>query len=412
MKYAILIPDGCADEPIAELGGKTPLHYANLPHLDALARRGRVGRSLNVPAHLPPGSDVATLALLGYNPSEVYTGRAPLEAAAMGIEMQPTDWAFRCNTVTIRDGMMESFTADHISSEEAAELVAAVQEKLPAMLGLPIRFYPGVSYRNLMLWSGSPPFTAETRTYPPHDYTGQSILSVLPEGPGSDLIHLIATATRDLLADHPVNKSRVAAGKLPCTHFWLWGQGKRPNMETFAKRFGPSAGKPDFSGAMITAVDLLRGIAKYLGWDILQVPGATGYVDTDYAAKGRHAAEALRTHDLVCVHVEAPDESGHEGDFSKKIKSLEAIDTLLLPPLLEALENSSEGWRLLVSPDHPTPCRLKTHTHGAVPWLWAGSNVQADAATSYDESTAEASSLFFADGYRMMERLIDPEPIT
>ncbi len=405
MKYAIIIPDGCADWPIESFGNRTPLQAARTPHLDMLAEAGVVGRSLNVPESLTPGSDVATLSLLGYDPRECYTGRAPFEAAAMGIGMEPTDWAFRCNTVTIEDEIMVSFTADHLSSEESAELIEYIQAELPGALGIPVHFYPGVGYRNLMIWNGKQsPFSESTRTYPPHDYTGQSVSGKFPVGAGGEMLCRISSLTRTLLQDHPVNKKRVAAGKLPCTHFWFWGQGRRPNIASFARRYGTRAGNPAFRGAMITAVDLLRGIATYLEWDVINVPGATGYTDTDYAAKGRYAAEALRTHDLVCVHIESPDESGHEGDSGKKVRALEEIDAHIVPQVLDALktEGKNDGWRLLVSPDHPTPCALKTHTHGEVPWLWVGSDIESNGAGRYDEQTAALSDRFYANGFRMM----------
>lgn len=411
MKYAIIIPDGCADRPIEALGGRTPLQAASTPHLDRLASRGVVGRSTNVPLSMTPGSDVATLALLGYDPSEVYTGRAPLEAAALGIAMQENDWAFRCNTVTIEQEIMKSFTAGHISSGEAAELIGAARRELEGSPNRPIRFYPGVGYRHVMIWKGpDAPFTEETKTFPPHDYTDQSIRDKMALGPGGEAISRIFEASSHFLADHPLNRRRMLEGKSPCTHLWLWGQGRRPRMAPFAERFQTIAGNRSLRGAMITAVDLLRGIGKLLGWDIIDVPGATAYIDTDYAAKGRYAAEALRDHDLVCVHIEAPDESGHEGDAAKKVKSLEEIDAKVLPPILDALESlaaaSGEGWRLLVSPDHPTPCALKTHTHDPVPWLWAGSDILPDAARRYDEPTAGNSPLFFAKGHEMISRFL------
>lgn len=439
MKYAIIIPDGCADWPIKALGGRTPMQAAATPNLDALARSGLLGRSKNVPETLDPGSDVATLSLLGYDPVACYTGRAPLEAAAMGIAVGPDDWVFRCNTVTLRDGIMENFTADHISSAESAELIAFVQDRLPEKTGYPVRFFPGVGYRNLMLWSGDatgtetvsspfpskPPFDETTRTVPPHDWTGRAVLDKVADGAGAEILRGIFHVAGDLLRDHPVNRRRIAVGKMPCTHFWLWGQGRRPRIPTFTERFSDRlALDRSFAGAMITAVDLLRGIARHLGWDVLDVPGATGYVDTDYAAKGRYAAEALARYDLVCVHVEAPDESGHEGDFAKKIASMEAIDAEVVPPIVEALKRygAAEGWRLLVSPDHPTPCEKKTHTRDEVPWLWVGSDVPADTSRSYDEVSSEASERLYPEGWRMMtdflaarttapERLSEPPSI-
>ncbi|MDR3110671.1 MAG: cofactor-independent phosphoglycerate mutase [Planctomycetaceae bacterium] len=412
MRYAIIIPDGCADEPIAELGSVTPLQYAKTPNIDSLAHSSIIGRSYNVPSTMPPGSDVATLSLLGYNVADVYTGRAPLEAAAMGIAMSPDDWAFRCNTVTIENDVMKSFTADQITSAESTKLINVVGGELPKLAetrDLPIKFFAGVSYRNLMLWSGNgSPFSSATITKPPHDYTDQSIVNALPTGQGSEIVRKIMQAAHEVLAKETVNKNRIDAGKLPCTDFWLWGQGKRPDLELFAKRFSKTfnngTGDKDLRGAMITAVDLLRGIAKLIGWDVIEVPGATGYIDTDYAAKGEYAAKALEDYDLVCVHVESPDESGHEGDVQKKVKALEDIDAKLLPPLLNKLQSYEDGWKILISPDHPTPCRTKTHSHGWVPWLQAG-NKLGNAVNNndrYNEVTAASSQVEYKNGYELM----------
>ncbi|MGL6194838.1 MAG: cofactor-independent phosphoglycerate mutase, partial [Thermoguttaceae bacterium] len=327
IKYAVIIPDGCADWPIESLGGKTPMQVAKMPNLDALAQIGLIGESKNVPDSLSPGSDVATLGLLGYDPLEVFTGRAPLEAAAQGIELAPDDWAFRCNLVTIANGIMRSFTAGHITTPEAAEILKTLQQELAPKSRNQIKFYTSVSYRNLMVFSDmqgeEAAFSKETTTFAPHDYTDQSIINGLPNGRGSDLLLSLMSASREILRNHPVNEARIAAGKLPVTQIWLWGQGRKPNMPTFAERFKENVDGKKIKGAMITAVDLLRGIAKLIGWDIIDVPGITGYVDTDYAAKGKYAAEALEKYDIVCVHVEAPDEAGHEGALEKKIKSLE-----------------------------------------------------------------------------------------
>lgn len=395
MKYVIVIPDGCADEPQESLGGKTPLQAANLPNMDAVAASGIVGRASNVPSHLPAGSDVANLSLLGYDPNKHFTGRAPLEAAAQGIELAPEDWAVRCNLVTIQDQTMKSFTAGQITSEEAKELLAAAQEKLGTDY---LQFVPGISYRNLLLWRGAKqpvPFTFDTRTTPPHDLTDKPVTEDYPRGPGSDELNRLMSETVELFADHPVNQARIKAGQAPATNVWLWGLGCAPHLTPFAKEFGVA------QGAMITAVDLLRGLASLIGWDRIEVPGATGYTDTDYAAKGQYAIEALKKYDIVCVHVEATDEASHEGDCDAKINALEAIDRDIVGPVAEALKGHSE-WRLLVTPDHPTPLRTKTHSHGAVPFAIAGSNVDPDANQTYDDVVADASDLAFAEGYQLM----------
>lgn len=394
MKYAIIIPDGCADEPQESLQGKTPLEAARLPAMDAVATAGVVGRSNNTPEALPAGSDTANLSLLGYNPLEHFTGRAPLEAAAQGIELGPQDWAVRCNLVTIEDQVMRDFTAGHISTEEAAALLQTVQEHLGSA-GL--EFHPGVSYRNLMVVRGGDrpsPFSEDTRTTPPHDLTDQTVLDGYPRGPGSDLLTELMSQSVGLFADHPVNVARRKAGKLPATNIWLWGQGSVPKLIPFAELHG-------VNGAMITAVDLLRGLAQLIGWKRIDVPGATGYTDTDYAAKGRYAVEALKDSDLVCVHVEATDEASHEGDAAAKIEALQQIDRHIVGPLFEALKSYGE-YRILVSPDHPTPLRTKTHSHGWVPFAMAGTAVQPDAAAQYDDPTAQQSSLAFPEGWKLM----------
>jgi 2,3-bisphosphoglycerate-independent phosphoglycerate mutase len=393
MKYAIIIPDGCADEPQEMLGGKTPLQAANTPAMDEIARSGVVGRANNVPPHLPAGSDVANLSLFGYDPNCFFTGRAPLEAAAQGIELGDEDWAIRCNLVTVENDTMRSFTADHISSAEATELLRAAQEQLG---GDHLEFIPGVSYRNLLIYRGGKhpaPFAMETHTTPPHDLTDKSIANDLPRGPGSDLLNFLMTSSIPLFADHPVNVARQKAGKLPATNLWLWGIGKKPSLTPFVKLHG-------MTGKMITAVDLLRGLAKLIGWQCIEVPGATGYTDTDYAAKGRYAIEALPATDIICVHVEATDEASHEGDVAKKIKALEEIDAKIVAPLHAALKEQGE-YRILVSPDHPTPCRTKTHSHGFVPFAIAGRGVPSSGAT-YDEPTAAASTRKFDEGWKLM----------
>ena len=394
MKYAIIIPDGCADEPQASLGGRTPLQAANVPNMDAVAAAGVVGRANHVPASLPPGSDVANLSLLGYNPLEYFTGRAPLEAAAQGIPLGENDWAIRCNLVTVENQTMRDFTAGHISTEEARELLATAQEKLADER---LQFIAGVSYRNLLIYRPQgerAPFSQDTRATPPHDLTDKSVLDDYPRGPGSDLLNQLMSDSVPLFAEHPVNVARRQAGKLPATNVWLWGQGKAPALEPFNKVYGRT-------GAMITAVDLLRGLAALVGWKRIEVPGATGYLDTDYAAKGRFAIDALKDTDIICVHVEATDEASHEGRGDAKIKALEEIDRHIVGPLHAALKAQGE-YRILVTPDHPTPLRTKTHSHGFVPFAIAGSGVSPGGAKTYDESSAAASKLSFDHGWKIM----------
>lgn len=404
MKYLIIIPDGAADEPQGALGGKTPLEAADTPHMDALAAEGVVARACHTPKELPAGSEIGNLSLLGYDPFAHFTGRAPMEAAAQGIELAPNDWAIRCNTVTIADGqsdgpVMEDFTAGHVTTEESTALLESLQEKVasdPKFAGV-LEFTPGVSYRNLLIWRGDnlpAPFSTDTRTQAPHDWTDLAIADAYPRGPGSDVLVDLMTSAARVLADHPVNAARVEAGKRPATNVWLWGQGSAPSLEPFAQKFGPR-------GAMITAVDLLRGIASLVGWDRIEVPGATGYLDTDYTAKGRYAIQALAKYDMVCVHVEAPDEASHEGRVDEKVKAIEAIDREIVGPLREALASYGD-WRVMISPDHPTLLSTKKHTHGDVPVVMAGTGIQADQFSSYGDTNAANSELVFEQGWDAM----------
>lgn len=411
MKYAIIIPDGCADQPIEGLGGMTPLQAARLPNMDRLAAAGRVGLSNNTPAHLPAGSEVANLSLFGYDPDQYFTGRAPLEAAAQGIELAPGDWAVRCNLVTIRDQIMVDFTADHISTEDATELLALAQRELidgvssGELFGVApnqLRFVAGVSYRNLLIFRGSPtcpaPFSRQTRTRAPHDLTDLPVDHDYPRGPGSDLLVALMERSCDLFAEHPINIRRVTHGHLPTTNLWLWGLGEAPHLPSFESRYG-------IRGAMITAVDLLRGIAALVEWPRIEVEGATGYLDTDYDAKGRAAVEALDHYDIVCVHIEAPDEASHEGRYDAKIEAMQRIDEAIVGPVVQKLEASGE-YRILISPDHPTPCGTKKHSHGDVPFLIAGSGIDPDGQTAYDEVQAQASGWRIPQGWDLMPQFI------
>jgi 2,3-bisphosphoglycerate-independent phosphoglycerate mutase len=405
MKYVVIIPDGAADEPQEFLDGRTPLEAADIPAMDALARRGRTGLSWNVPSSLAPGSDVANLSLLGYDPLSVFTGRAPLEAAAQGIAMGENDWAFRCNLVTLDGDTMVDFTAGHVSTEEATELLASLQEVVGSQYeGL--EFHPGVSYRNLLIDRRRQADTARydqtTATFAPHDYTGKSWLPGKARGAGADFLETLMQVTSEVFTDHPVNRRRLEEGKLPVTQAWLWGQGRRPSLERFEKKYGAGP------GAMITAVDLLRGIARLIDWNILDVPGATGYLDTDYAAKGRAAIEALSSHDVVCVHVEAPDEASHEGKLKEKMEAIEAIDEKIVAPVTDALQGESD-WRLLVSPDHPTPIRTQTHSHDPVPWILAGSDIAPGSAKHYGEAEATRSGERFEAGWKLVGRFLHRE---
>ena len=402
MKYVIIIPDGCADEPQSEFNGKTPLAAAKTPTMDAIAAAGVVGVANHTPENLPAGSSVANMSLLGYDPQINYTGRAPIEAAAQGIELAEEDWCIRCNLVTVQDQIMNSFTAGHISSEEAKILLQTAQENVDDDR---LEFIPGVSYRNLLMYrpgkdqSVDAPFSNDTRATPPHDLSDKTVENDFPRGPGSDFLVQLMHKSAGWFADHPVNAKRTADGKLPATNVWLWGLGKKPSLASFESIHG-------VKGAMITAVDLLRGLASLVGWDRIEVPGATGYTDTDYAAKGRYAIEAIDKYDLVCVHVEAPDEASHEGDLGKKVAALEEIDTHIVAPVWEKLKSLGIDYRILVTPDHPTYISTKTHTHGNVPFTICGKDITPDSCSTYDEEAAAKSGLEKLPGDTLMKYFI------
>ena len=420
MKYVIVIPDGAADAAQDSLGGKTPFEAARTPALDALAARGRVGLTNHVPESLPPGSEVACMSLLGYDPLAYFTGRAPLEAAAQGISLGPHDWAVRCNLVTIAPAgggraaeagdaaeagpVMEDFTAGHISTEEATDLLAACQRglaaDLPELVGW--EFKPGVSYRNLLIHRGAAaaavPLSADLKATPPHDLMDKPVGDAFPRGHGSRLLADVMAKSAAWLAGHPVNRARLAAGKRPATHVWLWGVGKAPAFEPFQTKYG-------ITGTMITAVDLLRGLAALAGWKRREVPGATGYLDTDYAAKGRAAIDELGHADLVCVHIEAPDEASHQGSASEKIKAIEEIDAKIVGPIAAHLEALGPH-RILVCPDHPTFLSTKTHSRGRVPFVMAGAGIAANGRRTYDEVAAAAGGAVIEPGWKLMGALL------
>lgn len=398
-KYVIVIPDGAADEPFEGLGGRTALQAADIPQMDRVASEGIVGRSRNVPDRFLPASDVATLSLFGYDPERYYTGRAPLEAAAMGIALGPDDWAIRCNLMHVADGKLTDFTAGHITSEEGRELI----ESLGAALGGPgIEFHPGVSYRNLMIYRGRPgdrTFGDETLTDPPHDHPDQPAAEHLPRGPGSERLRELMERAAPVLASHPVNRARIAAGKRPANAIWLWGQGRAPAVPRFVEVHG-------LKGAIISAVDLVRGVGVLAGWTRIEVPGATGYLDTNYAGKGEAAIRALEDFDIVCVHVEAPDEASHEGRADAKVEAIESIDRHIVGPVRRALERS-DRWRIVISPDHSTLLRTRAHDRAPVAWAMAGTGLPASGA-SYDEASArEAGCPSFDQGYRLMQSFLD-----
>lgn len=400
-KYIVLIGDGMADYPIAELGGKTPLQSARTPTLDRLARQGTLGRVNTIPPGFSPGSDVANLTVFGYDPAVYYTGRAPLEAVAMGVKLAPADVAFRCNLVTLLkedgDTYMEDFSAGHISTEEAGRIVKDLGKELG---NEEFNFYPGVSYRHLLVWRNGEA-SLRLKTTPPHDITGRNISPHVPEGDGDEEILWLMNRARKILPSHPVNLERTGMGKKPGNAIWLWGQGKAPVLKPMTHRFG-------IRGSVISAVDLIKGIGYYAGLEIVNVPGATGYLDTNYVGKAEYALKALEDQDLVYVHVEAPDEAAHNGNLKDKIQAIEDFDRKIVAPILEGAEKFG-GYRLLILPDHFTPLTIKTHSSEPVPFIVFSSEEKDNpikAGRSFDEESAEKAGLLIEKGHELMEKFI------
>jgi 2,3-bisphosphoglycerate-independent phosphoglycerate mutase len=392
VKYCIIVPDGMADEPVEALGKRTPLEAARTPNLDGLAAEGQVGLARLIPAGMPPGSDVANLSLIGYAPEVHYGGRAPLEAAAMGLTLAPGQVAFRANLVTVVDGVMKDYSAGGITTREARVLIEALNQALGDQSSA-VRFYPGVSYRHVMVYSGAE--RMDLRTTPPHDILDQPVAKHLPSGAGAEVIRELMEASRAVLEPHDINRVRLDLGENPATQVWLWGEGPAPKVPPFRERWG-------LSGAVITAVDLIRGLAHIIGWDVVEVPGATGYYDTDYAAKGLYAIGALAEHDLVYVHIEAPDEAGHHGDHEAKVEAIQRVDRDIVGPVVKALRRYRD-YRLLVLPDHPTPIARRTHTAEPVPFVMCGRDVPAGRSKRLTEASAAAAGLVVDPGCRLME---------
>lgn len=384
MKYILIIGDGMGDEPITVLDGKTPLEAAATPVMDRLAAAGEQILVRTVPEGYPPGSDVANLSLLGYEPERYYTGRAPLEAASMGIAIGADALAFRCNLVTIdRQGermIMRDYSAGHISTTESTQLIHAIQKCCNSRQ---IQFYPGISYRHLMVLSGTPP---ELHTVPPHDYLDQDVTAFYDAYLKTDYLKGLLEKTAAVLADHPVNQERKRKGKLPANSIWLWGEGKSPAMEPLLQRFG-------VSGSLISAVDLLKGLGTYAGLEVPDVAGVTGYIDTNYEGKVDAALQALAKDDLVIVHLEGPDEAGHQGKLADKIQAIEDLDARIVAPIVAHLEQGEESFRLVVTMDHYTPLSLRTHVDWPVPmFLYDSRGVHQASGLSYTETNAKTSA--------------------
>lgn len=408
MKYVTLVGDGMGDHPLSELNDQTPLQAAKTPTIDLLCAKGELFLNDTVPEGYPPGSDVANLSLLGYDPRLYYTGRAPLEAASMGIDLASDETAFRCNLVTVsRDGAkahMEDFAAGHISSEEGAQLLASVNEVLLEKNIHNFVFKPGISYRNLLVVKGDHP---DFKTVPPHDYIGKDVTEhwqrYVADADWQQLLDIVAT----VFADHPVNKARKEAGKNPATMVWLWGEGKMPSAPKLTDTF-------DITGTMVSAVDLLKGLGVVGGLDVAEVEGATGYIDTNYAGKVEAALESLKTQDFSFVHLEGPDEAGHQGSIVDKLQAIEDFDSKVVKPIYDELTARGEDFRLLITMDHFTPIALKTHTSESVPTIiYDSRELVAGSGLSFNEASCRdytaANKLEVESGFGVMARLLMKE---
>ncbi len=389
MKYCVVIPDGMADLPVPRLEDRTPLEVARTPNMDRAAREGRLGRVRTVPPRLKPGSDVAIMSVIGYDPRQYYTGRGPLEVADMGVELGEDDVAFRCNFITTDNDNLVDFTAGHISTPEANLLIEALNEHLG---GSDVAFYAGTSYRHLMVYRGDDVMDLQTEA--PHDVVGEPLADNLPRGRGSKGVVELMRRSVDLLAQNDVNRVRLDLEQNPASMIWLWGQGRSADMESFAERFG-------CRGAVISAVNLVCGLARLIGWDVIEVPGATGYVDTDYAAKGRYAVDALGTHDLVFVHVEAPDEAAHERDVKAKIRAIEQVDREIVGPVMAAAADYPD-LRLMILPDHITCVSTGKHMRGEVPFVMYGAGVDERSGRDYTEAHAAQTGVLLERGHELM----------
>lgn len=400
MKYVVVLCDGMADYPVPALGGKTPMMVAKKPHIDALAAKAEVGLVRTVAPGLKPGSDVANMSVLGFDPHRFYTGRSPLEAASIGIDMKDSDVSLRTNLVTLSDKgepfadkVIEDYCADDISTEEARQLIEAVQA---AFGGGEYDFYTGVSYRHCLIWHGGT--TELGNMTPPHDITGKVIGPHLSTAETARPLLEMMEKSFDLLKEHPVNKARVAAGRRPANCIWLWGEGKRPALRPFEALYG-------IKGGMVSAVDLLKGIANCAGMEVAEVPGATGYIDTDFEGKAKAALDLLTRNDLVYVHFEAPDECGHRNEPENKVKAIEMIDSRVLPILEEGLEQY-EDYKILLLPDHPTPIVTRTHASDPVPYLLYQKSAPKTGVDTINEETAKATGIYMENGPAMMPHFL------
>lgn len=404
MKYIVIIGDGMADRPLKELGGRTPLQKAHTPAMDRLASMGTIGTVRTIPEGMPPGSDVANLSILGYNPRKFYTGRAPLEAASIGVELSERDVAYRCNLVTLyykegspRRAVMDDYSSGHITTDEAEALINALNTRLS---NSSIVFHSGVSYRHLMIWKNG---KSAVECVPPHDILGKEIIDYLPVGDGEDVLRHLMESSNEILQTHPVNAERLKHNKKPANSIWLWGQGSKPHIATYKEKYG-------LSGALVSAVDLTKGLGIYAGFEILNVPGVTGWLDTNYAGKAEAALKALEKVDLVYIHVEAPDEAGHSGNYKDKIKAIEDFDALVVNKVLNGIEKFKEC-KILLMPDHPTPIEIRTHTDEPVPFvIYDKQHSKKNSGVVFDESIAQRNDRMIVDeGYQLMDYFIEGE---
>lgn len=389
-----MVPDGAADYPLDELEGKTPLQAAHTPQMDYLAVHGIVGRATTVPVGMQPGSDVANLSLLGYDPKKYYSGRGPLEAASMGIELDEDDTAFRCNLVTVRDGILTDYSAGHISTGEAAVLIDIIQKSFG---NKNYTFYPGISYRHLMVTKED---FSSAICLPPHNVIGERVENILPSGRNSQPLIQLMLASNKVLEIHSINYERKEEKKNIANMIWLWGQGKAPSMPNFREKYG-------CGGAIISAVDLVKGIGRCAGLEAINVPGATGYFDTDYSAKAQAALDVLKREDFVFVHVEAPDEAGHVGNIKEKIRAIENFDEKIVKTIFKELSKTGD-FKIMIAPDHATPIKVKTHTAEPVPFIiYSSAEEVVDDLKSFSEASAKNSSLFFKEGFKLVGFMIN-----
>jgi len=403
MKYIVMIGDGMADRPLKELGGKTPLQKASTPNMDRLAREGIIGYVRTIPPGYHPGSDVANLSILGYDPKVYYTGRAPLEAASMGVVLGDNDVAYRCNLVTLNynkkhtNAVMEDYSAGHITSPDASILINEINDTFGSEK---IRFYPGVSYRHLMVWRNG---VVDVECIPPHDIIGKDITVYLPQGRGEEVLRGLMRDSAGILQNHRLNRGRIESGKRPANAIWLWGQGRKPMLQKFRDKYA-------LEGALVSAVDLTKGLGLYAGFEILNVPGVTGYIDTNYMGKAECSLDALTRVDLVYIHVEAPDEAGHSGNYRDKIKAIEDFDALVVGTVLRGAKPFEE-YRILIMPDHATPIEMRTHTDDPVPFvIFDSRQMRENRGASFNESLLKRDDLvIIEEGYKLMDYFVRGE---